>query len=85
MAKLCNRSPQSISELSEDSLLTRQAITKHLQTLEGAGVVRSLQKNRKKNLFALDPEPISELKEYLDRVSEHWDQALMRLKLFVRG
>jgi hypothetical protein len=30
-----------------------------------------------------DPEPIAGIKEYLDFVSEQWDQALGRLKSFV--
>jgi len=34
-------------------------------------------------LFELDPKPINELKEYLDLVSEQWDQALGRLRSLV--
>jgi hypothetical protein len=33
--------------------------------------------------FEFDPEPIGEMKEYLDFVSKKWDQALSRLKSFV--
>jgi len=33
--------------------------------------------------YALDPAPISEVKEYLDQVSRQWDRALARLKAFV--
>ncbi|MEX2542703.1 MAG: helix-turn-helix domain-containing protein, partial [Trueperaceae bacterium] len=74
--------PRSISQLTEGSMLTRQAITKHLRVLEGAGIVHSLRSGRK-NLFALDPEAIREANEYLDVVSERWDRALTRLKSFV--
>jgi len=31
------------------------------------------------------PEPIDEVRQYLDRVSEQWDQALSRFKSFVEG
>jgi len=84
VAKLCRGQPRSISQLTEDSRLTRQAITKHLRVLEHAGVVHSVRSGRE-NLFAFDPEPIQEIKKYLDAVSEQWDQALSRLKSLVEG
>ncbi|HYR84543.1 MAG TPA: metalloregulator ArsR/SmtB family transcription factor [Terriglobia bacterium] len=74
--------PRSISQLTEGSSLTRQAITKHLRVLENAGIVHSVRTGRE-SLFEFDPEPIDEIKEYLELVSEHWDQALSRLKSFV--
>jgi DNA-binding transcriptional ArsR family regulator len=67
----------------EDGLrLTRQAITKHLRVLQRAGIVRCVRSGRE-SLYRLDPQPIVELKEYLDHVSAAWDQALARLKSFV--
>ncbi len=82
VAVLCGGQPRSISQLTEHSRLTRQAITKHLRVLESAGVVHSVRSGRK-SLFRFDPEPIEEIKEYLDLVSEQWDQALARLKSLV--
>jgi DNA-binding transcriptional ArsR family regulator len=84
VAKLCRRQPRSITQLTKGSKLTRQAITKHLGVLERAGIVHSVRTGRE-NLFELDPEPIEELKKYLDLVSAQWDQALSRLKSFVEG
>ncbi|MGH6845112.1 MAG: ArsR/SmtB family transcription factor [Methylocella sp.] len=84
VAKLCGGRPQSISQLAEGSNLTRQAITKHLRVLESAGVVRSVRSGRE-NLFEFEPEPIEQIKTYLDLVSEQWGQALARLKSFVEG
>jgi DNA-binding transcriptional ArsR family regulator len=84
VAKLCGGQPRSISQLTEGSRLTRQAITKHLQVLERAEIVHSIRTGRE-SLFEFDPEPIDELKKYLDLVSEQWDQALSRLKSFVEG
>lgn len=84
VAKLCRGQPRSISQLTEGSKLTRQAITKHLQVLESAGVVHSARSGRE-SLFEFDPEPMQEIKKYLDLVSEQWDQALSRLKSFVEG
>lgn len=82
VARLCGGQPRSISQLTEGSRLTRQAITKHLRVLEGAGIVHSIRTGRE-SLFAFDPQPIEGLKEYLDIVSRQWDQALSRLKAFV--
>jgi DNA-binding transcriptional ArsR family regulator len=82
VAKLCRGRPYSISQLTEGSRLTRQAITKHLRVLEGAGIVHSIRTGRG-SLFKFDPEPIEGAKGYLEAVSEQWDQALARLKSFV--
>ncbi len=82
VTRLCARPRQSISQLTEGSRLTRQAVTKHLRVLEGAGIVRGVRAGRE-SLFELDPEPIHELRAYLDRVSAQWDEALARLKSFV--
>jgi DNA-binding transcriptional ArsR family regulator len=84
VARLCSGQPCSISQLTEGSRLTRQAITKHLRVLENAGIVHSVRAGRESR-FQFDPVPIQEIKEYLDLVSEQWDQALSRLKAFVEG
>ncbi|MGC2659969.1 MAG: metalloregulator ArsR/SmtB family transcription factor [Bryobacteraceae bacterium] len=82
VAKLSNGQSYSISQLAEGSNLTRQAITKHLRVLEGAGFVHGVRAGRE-SLFRFDPQPIDELRQYLNVVSEQWDQALARLKAFV--
>ncbi|MEO7723416.1 MAG: metalloregulator ArsR/SmtB family transcription factor [Chthoniobacterales bacterium] len=82
MARLCERAPCSISQLAAGSPITRQAITKHLRVLEGAGLVRGEMTGRE-CLFQIEPEPLDEAKEYLDRVAQQWDAALVRLKKFV--
>ncbi len=80
--KLSKGQPHSISQLTKGSKLTRQAVTKHLRVLEGAGIVHGIRTGRE-SLFQFDPEPIQEIQQYLDLVSEQWDQALSRLKAFV--
>lgn len=82
LASLSDGRPHSISQLSQGSRLTRQAITKHLRVLEGAGVVHCARAGRESR-FELDPRPIVDLREYLDLVSQQWDRALSRLKAFV--
>jgi DNA-binding transcriptional ArsR family regulator len=82
VSRLCRGSPCSISQLTEGSRLTRQAITKHLRVLEKAGIVRCVRSGRERR-FELNPEPIQQIKDHLDFVSEQWDQALSRLKSLV--
>ena len=74
----------SISQLTHGSHLTRQAITKHLRVLERAKVVRCVRSGRHR-LFELEPQPVLDLRDYLDRVSAQWDEALHRLKSLVEN
>jgi DNA-binding transcriptional ArsR family regulator len=82
LGKLCGGHRISISQLTEGSQLTRQAITKHLRVLESVGIVRGVRVGRE-SLFEFNSQPIDEIKKYLELVSEEWDQALSRLKAFV--
>jgi DNA-binding transcriptional ArsR family regulator len=82
LAKLANGQPQSISRLTVGTRLTRQAVTKHLRMLEGAGVVRSARVGRESR-FELEPKSIDDARTYLDHVSRQWDDALARLKRMV--
>jgi DNA-binding transcriptional ArsR family regulator len=82
LSKLTNGEPQSISHLTSGTRLTRQAVTKHLRVLQGAGVVRANRVGRESR-FALDPRTIIDAQTYLDQVSRQWDSALARLKALV--
>ena len=82
VAKLSDGRQFSIAQLTEGAKVTRQAITKHLRVLEGAGIVRGRRQGRE-SLFELSPQPIEDAKQYLEFVSRQWDQALSRLKSFV--
>lgn len=74
--------PCSISQLTQGTGLTRQAVTKHLRVLQSVGLVRGLRSGRESR-FKLDPRPMEEMRRYLDRVSKDWDLRLMRLKSLV--
>jgi len=79
VATLARGSPRSISQLSHGSRLTRQAITKHLRVLEGAGLVASVRVGRESR-FQLRPQPLQDVRSYLERVSGQWEEALGRLR-----
>lgn len=84
VARLAGGEPASIGALTGGSRLTRQAVTKHLRVLEGAGLVRAERSGREVR-FSLVPGPLDEAKGFLDEVSAQWDDALGRLKKFVEG
>ncbi len=82
VARLCGGQPYSISQLTQGSRLSRQAISMHLRVLVSVGIVHSVRTGRE-SLFEFDPQPMEGIKDYLDFVSQQWDQALSRLKWFV--
>jgi hypothetical protein len=54
----------------------------HLRVLETAGIVHGVRAGRE-SLFAFDPQPMEEIKSYINLVSDQWDLTLARLKSFV--
>lgn len=84
LAKLGGGQRYSIAQLTAGTKLTRQAVTKHLRVLERVRMVHGTHAGRE-NLFAFNPQPVNEMKEYLEIVSQHWDVALARLKTFAES
>ncbi len=82
LAQLASGEPRSISSLSTRSPTSRQAITKHLNVLAQAGLVRGRREGRT-HLWQLQPRRLQEAQEYLDLISRQWDDALLRLQAFV--
>ena len=82
IGRLSAGTPLSIARLAEGSALTRQAVTKHLRVLETAGIV-GRQRSGGESLYRLEPARIADMRSYLERISQQWDQALARLKALV--
>jgi len=74
--------PMSIARLADDTPVTRQAVTKHLQVLAGAGLARSSRFGRE-SVWELDPKPLDAARQCIEGLSAQWDAALGRLKKFV--
>ncbi len=68
--------------LAQNSRVTRQAIAKHLQVLERAGLVKH-EKHGRDVLYLLKPESLQEAQKYLEMISAGWDEALERLRQIV--
>jgi DNA-binding transcriptional ArsR family regulator len=84
LVRLSSRGPGSIARLSAKSAVSRQAITKHLKVLSGAGLVRGNRRGREQ-IWELEPKRLADARAYLDRISRQWDHALDRLKSFVES
>ena len=82
LARLGSGEPMSISRLTDGSGITRQGVTKHLQVLAGAGLVRGSRRG-KESLWWLERRRLDEARRSLDLISRQWDESLGRLKLFV--
>lgn len=79
---LCAGGAMSIAQLTGGTAISRQAVTKHLQVLAEAGLVRDLKAGRER-LWEFEPAQLDEARRSLDAISQQWDQALLRLKAFV--
>jgi DNA-binding transcriptional ArsR family regulator len=82
LLRLSSGGPRSIAALSEKADVTRQAITKHLEVLSQAGLVKSERVGRER-VWELRPERLADAHAALDRISKQWDDALERLRAFV--
>lgn len=81
VAVLCAGGAFSIAQLTADTDMTRQGVTKHLQVLAAAGVVHGVKAGRER-LWQLDPQQIAAAKRTLETIGREWDVALGKLKLF---
>lgn len=84
LAVLCEGGAYSISQLTDTTDISRQGVTKHLQVLAQAGVVRDLKQGRER-LWQLDPAQLEEARRTLEAIGQQWDVALGKLKAFVEG
>jgi DNA-binding transcriptional ArsR family regulator len=82
VSRLSSEGPLSITRLSSDAGITRQAVTRHLHVLEDAGLVNGSRHGREQ-VWELRPSRLQDGQRYLDLVSREWDLALARLRAFV--
>ena len=79
VARLCSGGPMSITRLTEGAGVTRQAVTKHLHVLAGAGLARGTRVGRDR-VWEIDARRIDDARRWLDHIESQWDEALARLK-----
>lgn len=79
---LCAGGLLSIAQLTSATSISRQGVTKHLQVLADAGLVRDLKLGRERR-WQLAPERIDDARRALEAIGRQWEAALGRLKDFV--
>jgi DNA-binding transcriptional ArsR family regulator len=84
LARLSANGPGSIARLSAAATVSRQAVTKHLEVLSDAGLVRGFRQGRER-IWELEPGRLGEAHEFLEQISQRWDDALLRLKQLVEA
>jgi DNA-binding transcriptional ArsR family regulator len=84
IAALCVGGAMSITQLTSGTDITRQAVTKHLDVLAAAGLVRDVKVGRER-LWEFEPKQLDEARRSLEIIAEQWDHALAKLKLAVEN
>ena len=79
VSRLAAGEPMSITRLTVGMDITRQAITRHLEVLADAGLVRGRRRGRER-LWELDRSRLELARRSLERISEWWDEKLGGLK-----
>jgi DNA-binding transcriptional ArsR family regulator len=70
------------TELAGQLPVSRQAVAKHLASLEAAGLVHGTRVGRN-TVYRLDPAPLSAATDWIARVGADWDQRLAALAAHV--
>lgn len=82
ITRLSGHGPLPTVQLKQSAGVSRQAITKHLQLLENAGLLESDRVGRDRQ-WRIRTERFSAAREYLDQIAKQWDKRLQRLRAFV--
>lgn len=72
----------SISQISNQFEISRQGVTKHIKTLEEAGLVYIDSKGRERYCNA-NAQPLKELHKWITVYEQFWDDSLDRLSQYL--
>ena len=81
---LAERPTATPTELAAELPVTRQAVSKHLATLEAAGLVASERRGRETH-YRLTPQPLTEAIGWIAQVGAEWDDRLRSLDAHLRS
>ncbi len=76
------RGPRRVTELAEPFEMSLAAVSKHIQVLERAGLVKRSREGRE-HVLSLDARPMREVARYASRFEKFWNERLDRLEEFV--
>ena len=78
--RLC-RSEARVTDLAEPFDMSLAAVSKHLQALERAGLVRRERRGRE-HVLRLDARPLRAVAKWTSRYEQFWNERLDRLETF---
>ncbi len=73
-----------ITQISNQFDITRQGVTKHIKTLEEAGLVEISTKGRERYCYA-NAKPLKEVNQWLNFYEQFWDDSLGNLDSYLDG
>ena len=76
------RRPATINEIAKPFSVSLNAISKHVMVLERAGLLRREIKGREHHCW-IEPQPLRQANEWLERYQRFWEQRLDALELYV--
>lgn len=71
--------PSTVTELASRLPVTRQAVAKHLEALEEAGLVGAMTEGRSRR-YRLTPRPMTGAMAWMADVGAEWDERLESLR-----
>ncbi|GAE30355.1 ArsR/SmtB family transcription factor [Alkalihalobacillus hemicellulosilyticus] len=74
----------TISEITSHFPISRTAVTKHLKVLSDASLINGKKVGRKR-IYQLQPEPLTEVKQWLSYYERFWNNKLSILKHVVEN
>lgn len=72
IVELLRAGPRPVNEIGERLRLNQPQVSKHLRVLRETGIV-DVQPRAQQRLYALRPEPLRQLAEWVERYRELWD------------
>jgi DNA-binding transcriptional ArsR family regulator len=78
IVEMVGRAPATAGELAEQLPVTRQAVVKHLTTLERAELVVG-ERDGRRVVYRLTPAPFSEAARWMHDVGAAWDRRIEKL------
>jgi DNA-binding transcriptional ArsR family regulator len=76
------RGPKRVTEIAEPFDISLAAVSKHIQVLERAGLVKREREGRE-HVLSLDARPLREVARYASRFERFWNEKLDRFEAFV--
>ena len=79
---LASGKSRTATQLANQLPITRQGVTKHLQVLVRANLVRQRRSGRE-TIYTFNPQPLDVTTAWIDELAEQWDRRLQRLHTYL--